>query len=90
MSSIDYDELVELWTLGEHGDLVLRDGKVSGVRVATLPLWKAVRIVMTDWEPDSVRQKTAQIMPKDGTPLLELEEIRQIFERADFPGPDSQ
>lgn len=86
MEQIDLNETVELWTVNPDNDDPPTAGVTWGSRVATLPLWEAVKTVMEKWAPTSRRRQSAQIIRETKPTFLDLPSIEALYERPDFPG----
>jgi hypothetical protein len=75
------DEMVDLLALKrsiEGADSLAMTGKV-----ATLPLREAVALVVEEWSDDKFRQLSAIIVRDSGPPIRSLEEIRDLYARAE-------
>jgi hypothetical protein len=80
-AGMDFDEIVDVIALSEEpgkGEEYSR-----GAKVATLPLYKAVRLVIQKFGDTPLRRSSATIMRRGE--LIKLTEIRKIYDRADFP-----
>ena len=77
MSKPDYGARVDVFRRGADA----APQPVSGMQGVTLA--HAVRVIMQDWPPRS--RKDALIATAKG--FLDPREIRETYERPDFPGP---
>jgi len=76
---MDFYETVEL-RVRDH--LAADDARTT--LFGEMPLWKAVRFVIVDWETDMWRQQGAQILRSHGSPL-DLMGIQSIYDEDHFP-----
>lgn len=81
MPDVDFTEVVTLIALPEGA----RAEYERGGPLPPMSLAKAVRTVVVDWAGEPLRQASAAIVREEGRPLLQLAEIRELFDRPDFP-----
>ncbi|WP_262270757.1 MULTISPECIES: hypothetical protein [Microvirga] len=74
----DLEEIVDLFAIGRPS----RNADLLPVKVATLPLKKAVALVIEDWSDDKFRQLSAVIQRRSGPAIRSLDDIRRLYDRA--------
>ncbi|UVF18008.1 hypothetical protein HPT29_015960 [Microvirga terrae] len=74
----DLEEIVDLFAIGRPS----RNADLLPVKVATLPLKKAVALVIEDWSDDKFRQLSAVIQRRSGPAIRSLDDIRHLYDRA--------
>jgi len=73
----DLEEIVDLFAIRRP----LRNADFMPVKVATLPLKKAVAMVIEDWSDDKFRQLSAVIQRQAGPAIRSLDDIRHLYDR---------
>lgn len=80
----DYEEIVDVFaTSGAPGGPTA--GEPLGRLVATLPLYRAVRLIIEEWDGKLENQLGAVIVRCIDRPILQLNDIKAIYRRDDFP-----
>ena len=80
----DYEEIVDVFaTSGAPGGPTA--GEPLGRLVATLPLYRAVRLIIEEWDGKLENQLGAVIVRCMDRPILQLNDIKAIYRRDDFP-----
>ncbi|WP_245435501.1 hypothetical protein [Microvirga calopogonii] len=74
----DLEEMVDLFAIGRPS----RNADLMPVKVATLPLKKAVAVVIEDWSDDKFRQLSAVIQRQTGPAIRSLDDIRHLYDCA--------
>ncbi|MGO4525378.1 hypothetical protein AB4097_10995 [Microvirga sp. 2MCAF35] len=74
----DLEEIVDLFAIGRP----MRNAGLMPVKVATLPLRKAVAVVIEDWSDDKFRQLSAVIQRQAGPAIRSLDDIRHLYDCA--------
>ncbi|WP_262032459.1 hypothetical protein [Microvirga sp. Mcv34] len=74
----DLEEIVDLFAIGRP----MRNAALMPVKVATLPLRKAVTVVIEDWSDDKFRQLSAIIQRQTGPAIRSLDDIRRLYQCA--------
>jgi hypothetical protein len=74
----DLEEIVDLFAIGRPA----RTADLMPVKVATLPLKKAVAVVIEDWSDDKFRQLSAVIQRQTGPAIRSLDDIRHLYDCA--------
>jgi len=74
----DFEEIVDLFAIGRPA----RTADLMPVKVATLPLKKAVAVVIEDWSDDKFRQLSAVIQRQTGPAIRSLDDIRHLYDCA--------
>ena len=83
--SYDYSEIVDVFAIS--GEPEGRTANVPlGDLVATLPLHRAVRLIIEEWDGQP-KQRSAVIVRSTDRPILQLDDITAIYRRDDFPLP---
>ncbi len=81
IAAYDLDEMVDLLALNRPFEGPV--GQTMASKVATLPLRKAVALVVEDWADDKFRQLSAVIVRHSGSAIRGLEEIRDLYAKAE-------
>ncbi len=76
----DLEEIVDLFAIGRPS----RSADLLPVKIATLPLKKAVALVIEDWSDDKFRQLSAVIQRRTGPAIRSLEDIKNLYDSARF------
>ena len=76
----DYEEIVDVFASAEA------PGEPLGRPVATLPLHRAVRLIIEEWDRRLGEKRNAVIVRDIDRPILQLKDIEAIYRREDFPG----
>ncbi|MEE1611001.1 hypothetical protein [Microvirga sp. CF3016] len=76
----DLEEIVDLFAIGRPA----RSAGLMPVKIATLPLKKAVALVIEDWSDDKFRQLSAVIQRRTGPAIRSLEDIKHLYDCATF------
>jgi hypothetical protein len=74
----DLEEIVDLFAIGRPS----RNAELMPVKIATLPLKKAVALVIEDWSDDKFRQLSAVIQRQSGPAIRSLDDIRHLYHNA--------
>ena len=74
----DLDEIVDLFAISRPS----RNSERVTEKVATLPLKKAVVLVIEDWADDKFRQLSAVIQRRSGPAIRSLDDIRRLYDCA--------
>ena len=74
----DLEEIVDLFAIGRPSS----NAELLPVKIATLPLKKAVTLVIEDWSDDKFRQLSAVIQRRSGPAIRNLDDIRRLYDRA--------
>ncbi|WP_246388821.1 hypothetical protein [Microvirga mediterraneensis] len=74
----DLEEIVDLFAIGRP----MRNAGLMPVKVATLPLRKAVAVVIEEWSDDKFRQLSAVIQRQTGPAIRSLDDIRHLYDCA--------
>jgi hypothetical protein len=74
----DLEEIVDLFVIGRPS----KNPELMPVKIATLPLKKAVVLVIEDWADDKFKQLSAIIQRRSGPAIRSLDEIKQLYDRA--------
>lgn len=78
LTAHDLEEIVDLFAIGRP----MRNAGLMPVKVATLPLRKAVAVVIEDWSDDKFRQLSAVIQRQTGPAIRSLDDIRHLYDCA--------
>ena len=81
IAAYDLDEIVDLLALNRPFESAV--GQAMAGKVATLPLRKAVALVVEDWADDKFRQLSAVIVRHSGPAIRGFEEIRDLYAKAE-------
>jgi hypothetical protein len=81
IAAYDLDEMVDL--LARNRPFEGPVGETMAHKVATLPLRKAVALVVEDWADDKFRQLSAVIVRPSGPAIRGFEEIRDLHAMAE-------
>ena len=74
----DLEEIVDLFAI----DRSPGSAELTPIKIATLPLRKAVVLVIEDWSGDKFRQLTAVIRRRSGPAIRNLADIRNLYDHA--------
>jgi hypothetical protein len=74
----DLEEIVDLFAIGRPS----RNPDLMPVKIATLPLKKAVALVIEDWSDDKFRQLSAIIHRRSGPAIRSLDDIKHLYDCA--------
>lgn len=72
----DLEEIVDLFAIGRPS----RNAELMPVKIATLPLKKAVTLVIEDWSDDKFRQLSAVIQRRSGPAIRSLDDIKHLYD----------
>lgn len=81
IAAYDLDEMVDLLALSRPFEGPV--GRTMARKVATLPLRKAVALVVEGWADDKFRQLSAVIVRHSGPVIRDFEEIRNLHAMAE-------
>jgi hypothetical protein len=81
IATYDLDEMVDLLALTRPFEGPV--GQKMARKVATLPLRKAVALVVEEWADDKFRQLSAVIVRPSGPSIRGFEEIRDLHAKAE-------
>ena len=81
IASYDLDEMVDLLALARPFEGTA--GQKMARKVATLPLRKAVALVVEEWADDKFRQLSAVIVRPSGPAIRGFEEIKDLHAKAE-------
>ena len=74
----DLEEIVDLFAIGRSS----LNADLMPVKIATLPLKKAVAVVIEEWSDDKFRQLSAVIQRRSGPAIRSLDDIRHLYDCA--------
>jgi hypothetical protein len=74
----DLEEIVDLFAI----DRSSRNAELMPIKIATLPLRKAVVLVIEDWSDDKFRQLSATIQRRSGPAIRSLDDIKHLYDCA--------
>jgi hypothetical protein len=77
-ASHDLEEIVDLFAIGRPS----RSAELMPVKIATLPLKKAVALVIEDWSDDKFRQLSAVIQRRSGSAISSFDDIKHLYDCA--------
>ncbi len=81
IAAYDLDEMVDLLALNRPFEGPV--GQTMARKVATLPLRKAVALIVEDWADDKFRQLSAVIVRPSGPAIRGFEEIKDLYAMAE-------
>ena len=74
-AAYDLEEIVDLFAI----DRSPGNAELMPIKIASLPLRKAVVLVIEDWSGDKFRQLTAVIRRRSGPAIRNLADIRKLY-----------
>jgi hypothetical protein len=83
-TAMDYDEIVKVADIGPTRSQS-RSMETGQRPVEFMSLYRAVRMIVEEWDGDQPRQLGVVISRETGSPLSGLKAIRAVYERKDFP-----